>query len=132
MVEAFHDFAPARPIRKKFAKPPVKVACLPWYAPPDAVVDAPPLILLLVVPRGLVAEGRNPAPMYVSVPVSFRLLGSRPRAMHSNWSGLVCLQGPQMFILTQQTRWPSEEEAEGLAVARGLAGRRPVCRGARV
>ncbi|KAJ5677995.1 uncharacterized protein N7477_003628 [Penicillium maclennaniae] len=29
MVEAFHDFAPARPIRKKFAKPPVKVACLP-------------------------------------------------------------------------------------------------------
>lgn len=37
MVDAFQNegglasTAP-RPVRKKFAKPPVKVACLPWYA----------------------------------------------------------------------------------------------------
>lgn len=32
MVEAFQDFAAERPMRKKFAKPPVKVACLPCRA----------------------------------------------------------------------------------------------------
>lgn len=36
MVDAFHNESglvstALRPIRKKFAKPPVKVACLPWY-----------------------------------------------------------------------------------------------------
>jgi hypothetical protein len=34
MADSFHDYnglaSTTRPVRKKFAKPPVKVACLPW------------------------------------------------------------------------------------------------------
>lgn len=45
MVNAFHTDSglvstALRPIRKKFAKPPVKVACLPWYVTPCILASA--------------------------------------------------------------------------------------------
>jgi hypothetical protein len=63
-----------RPIRKKFAKPPVKVACLPWCVfnaapianrrwPGGGFVFVANLLSLVALPERAVA-GRNPVPMY--------------------------------------------------------------------
>lgn len=64
MVDSFQlesaSTAP-RPVRKKFAKPPVKVACLPWcVAPPEAlqmIANPSP-----VAPREPDVAGKSRAP----------------------------------------------------------------------
>lgn len=101
MVDAFQDFAAERPMRKKFAKPPVKVACLPWCASPSLFVDASPANTLLVALRGLVAAGKSLVPTYVPL----WLIRSAFDACILNC--LVCFQKPKVLVLAQQTRWAS-------------------------
>jgi hypothetical protein len=84
MVETFHGLAATRPSRKKFAKPPVKVACLPWCASSDHFVGATPANALLVALQELGVEGRNLAPTYVPVPCA----RFDCRLMHTNLSSV--------------------------------------------
>lgn len=65
MADAFHHGLLAsapRPVRKKFAKPPVKVACLPWCV--QALRIAPVLANnATVAPLALDAAAKSPALM---------------------------------------------------------------------